>query len=326
MSADPIERQLGQLRPAVVDDVLARWEGAAALGPTGRLRCEEDVAYHLENLAAAIALDSPGLFAAYAAWVRDVLAARGLPASCLDVALDAIAGRLEAAPLADGHRAVAREALAAARAPGAPASPAPPLVAPEAFVASVRGDRRVLLELVARWQAERGAGYALRQLAALQQEVGEAWLRNAITVAQEHRATALVQLALSTLAPYTAGAPGPRPQGRAVVACAPGDWHGVGPRIAADLLELAGYEVEFLGANTPVEHLVNACAEVRPALVGIGVAPIAALPSARAAADAVRAALPGVRVLVGGRAARIAGADALGATLLAPADFDGRVA
>jgi methanogenic corrinoid protein MtbC1 len=195
---------------------------------------------------------------------------------------------------------------------------------PDGFQLSVTGDRQALLDLVCRWQAEGGVAYALRQVARVQNEVGEAWLRNEISVAQEHRATALAQLALSLLAPHTAGAPGPRPRGRAVVCCAEGDWHAVGPRIAADLLELEGFEVEFLGANTPVSELLGSCREVRPALVGIGCAPLAALPAARAAAEAVRRELPTTRVVVGGRAARIAGAEPLGADRVVPQDFDGR--
>jgi|SRR5690606_9000538 len=49
-------------------------------GERGRVRCHEDMLYNLEHLAPAVALDEPVLFARYVEWLRDMLAARGIPA------------------------------------------------------------------------------------------------------------------------------------------------------------------------------------------------------------------------------------------------------
>jgi methanogenic corrinoid protein MtbC1 len=110
-----------------------------------------------------------------------------------------------------------------------------------------------------------------------------------------------------------------------VLAAAPGDYHGVGLLLAASLLELEGYTVEVLGANTPAVQLAVACVERKPALVGIAVSAIEHLPAAREAIEMVRHAAPHSYIAAGGFAARAAGAPALGADVLVPEQFDGRL-
>lgn len=47
-------------------------------GEHGRSRCLEDMHYNLEHLAPAVALGEVSLFSRYCAWLRDMLAARGV--------------------------------------------------------------------------------------------------------------------------------------------------------------------------------------------------------------------------------------------------------
>lgn len=49
-------------------------------GESGRAKCLQDMRYNLEHLAPAVALGEPALFARYVGWLRDMLAARGIPA------------------------------------------------------------------------------------------------------------------------------------------------------------------------------------------------------------------------------------------------------
>ena len=83
--------------------------------------------------------------------------------------------------------------------------------------------------------------------------------------------------------------------------------------------------MEVLGADTPAVQLAVAAVERKPALVGIGVAAIDHLPAAREAVAMVRHAAPQACIVVGGFAARAAGAPALGADVLVPEFFDGRI-
>jgi methanogenic corrinoid protein MtbC1 len=89
-------------------------------------------------------------------------------------------------------------------------------------------------------------------LAAAQVEVGERWLRNEWSVADEHLATAVAQKALDAVA---GSAPLPATGSNVVVACAVGDWHSLPAQMFAERLSLRGCRVSFLGASTPVDHV-----------------------------------------------------------------------
>lgn len=54
-----------------------------------------------------------------------------------------------------------------------------------------------------------------------------------------------------------------------LLAAPAGEHHGLGLRIVADLLELSGFHVVYLGADTPTGALVVAVAEHEPSLVGL---------------------------------------------------------
>jgi hypothetical protein len=49
-------------------------------GEVGRVRCLEDMHFNIEHIAPAVALDEPALFERYVVWLRDMLAARNVPA------------------------------------------------------------------------------------------------------------------------------------------------------------------------------------------------------------------------------------------------------
>ncbi|HEU4630982.1 MAG TPA: hypothetical protein VFS08_14625 [Gemmatimonadaceae bacterium] len=52
---------------------------AARYGDAGRAKCLQDMRYTLEHLAPAVALGETALFARYAAWLGQLLGARGIP-------------------------------------------------------------------------------------------------------------------------------------------------------------------------------------------------------------------------------------------------------
>jgi methanogenic corrinoid protein MtbC1 len=89
-------------------------------------------------------------------------------------------------------------------------------------------------------------------LAEAQREVGERWMRNDWTVADEHLATSSAQKALDALANTVEP---PEPLGLVVVACAEGDWHSLPAQMFAELLRLRGIAVLFLGSSTPADHV-----------------------------------------------------------------------
>lgn len=95
-------------------------------------------------------------------------------------------------------------------------------------------------------------------------EVGEEWLRRDISVAVEHFASAFVRSRLSNLfhsSHYN-------PYGSLVlVACAPEEFHELGPMFLAVFLRRAGYKVVYLGQNVPMDSLQGMIEALTPEVV-----------------------------------------------------------
>ena len=85
--------------------------------------------------------------------------------------------------------------------------------------------------------------------------IGRLWEENQITVAREHMATAITQFVIAHLYPLIRLAP--KPRGRIVLTGAEGEQHQVGANVVADVLEASGWDVRFLGTNTPVSGVLG---------------------------------------------------------------------
>lgn len=169
--------------------------------------------------------------------------------------------------------------------------------------AQLRGDRREALRLVMEEGVARGvpvSALALEVIQPAQQEIGRLWEVNEISVAQEHLATAISQLVVNHLYAHL---PRAKPNGKmVVVACADGEQHELGARLASDFLETAGFGVRFLGASVPADALARLVVEERADAVVLSAATALGFPGLRAALHALRESAPGVPVLVGGAA------------------------
>jgi methanogenic corrinoid protein MtbC1 len=132
--------------------------------------------------------------------------------------------------------------------------------------------------------------------------VGTLWERNEISVAEEHQATAIVGRVTSFLYGRFVGTP--QTKGRVIVTAAPNEFHEVGARMVADILELDGWDVTYLGANLPVVELVALLKRECPFLLALSVATPLNLEKARAVIKAIRGEeeLSIMRILVGGLA------------------------
>ncbi|MBA9006579.1 cobalamin-dependent protein [Thermomonospora cellulosilytica] len=150
-------------------------------------------------------------------------------------------------------------------------------------------------------------------VAPAQRRVGEHWAEASWNVAREHAATHICDRVVTALG-LRAAAAGP-PRGRVVLACVDGEWHALAARIVAETLRAEGWQVTFLGASTPADHLARFVSEKGPDAVALSCVLAASLPGARWMIEAVRH--TGVPVLAGGpgfgpdgRWARLLGADA----------------
>jgi methanogenic corrinoid protein MtbC1 len=130
-----------------------------------------------------------------------------------------------------------------------------------------------------------------------QAEVGGRWETNQWSVADEHAATAISDAVLGALAWRIDAA---EDQGHVVVTCAEGEWHSLPARMAAELLRLHGWQVSFLGASTPADHLRRFVAEVGAVGVVISCSVPIFLGGAQRSVQAAQSA--DAPALVGGRA------------------------
>ncbi|MFK4148412.1 B12-binding domain-containing protein [Streptomyces sp. NPDC004065] len=138
-------------------------------------------------------------------------------------------------------------------------------------------------------------------IAPVQEKVGAEWAANRITVAQEHAATAINERVVAFLAHRRP--PGERPagqRGRVTVSCIDGEWHAFPARLVAEVLRLRGWQVDYLGAQTPTPHLVAHLHHTSPDAVLLSGSLPTHLPAAHTAITACQAV--GVPVLAGGRA------------------------
>jgi len=94
-------------------------------------------------------------------------------------------------------------------------------------------------------------------------EVGEAWHRGELMVAQEHALTAKVRTRLEELLAEER----PAVRGTAVLACAPGEQHEIGLLMLAVALRADGWRVEYLGASTPVDQALDFATTIGASLV-----------------------------------------------------------
>ncbi|MGB9578426.1 MAG: cobalamin B12-binding domain-containing protein, partial [Halothiobacillaceae bacterium] len=115
-----------------------------------------------------------------------------------------------------------------------------------------------------------------------------------------HFATSIVARIMSAL--YMRVPAPVHEKGSALVTSAPNEFHELGARMVADLLELDGWNVTFLGANTPVGDLIALAKILNPQIVAISVAMPFNIDVVQRTVASIRATpeLSGVRIMVGG--------------------------
>jgi len=126
----------------------------------------------------------------------------------------------------------------------------------------------------------------LEVIQAAQHEIGRLWQEKRLTVAQEHVATDISRWAVAQLQPHLPSQPSNGK--RVVVACVEGELHDLGARMVADFLEMAGFDVNYLGANVPAESLAELVRERRPDLLALSATASPHVAALRRAIVAVR--------------------------------------
>jgi len=131
--------------------------------------------------------------------------------------------------------------------------------------------------------------------------IGTRWEQGQLSVAAEHRASAVATRIVGRLGPMFARRGLSR--GAVVLGAPEGDLHALPCAIVADILRGRGFEVLDLGANTPVGSFVESAQGTnRLIAIIVGVSSVDSLKRLPEIAIAVRAAAPATPLLFGGGA------------------------
>jgi methanogenic corrinoid protein MtbC1 len=302
----------------------------ARFGDRGREACREDLAFHLEFLRPVLDFGLLQPMVDYLVWLNSVLTARSVPADHLGLSLDwlgefftqtlpAPEGAAVAQVLAEAHEGFLRAES------GLPAPVLSQTVWAEAaeFAALlVRGESHNALTMMHRMldSGHSLIDFEMHVIQPAMYQIGEQWQQNQISVAQEHMASAIVQMVMTV--GLVRSPPPAALDRRVLLACVEGNQHALGLLMVSDAFALAGWQVQYLGANVPTASLVAQIVLSRPHLVGLSVSFPQQLRMAKAVIEQLTAQLGSARpaVMVGGLAVNrfsrltdVLGADASGA-------------
>jgi MerR family transcriptional regulator, light-induced transcriptional regulator len=142
----------------------------------------------------------------------------------------------------------------------------------------------------------------------LLREVGRRWQRGDLSVAQEHLVSEAVRARLGHLVGDASGGV----RGTAVLACAPNERHELGLMALAVALRNDGWQVAYVGADTPLSDAIDLARRKSAAVLAISVAMSERIDDL---VEAMHGATygDGVALVVGGRAASSEVAQRLGA-------------
>ena len=267
-------------------------------------------------LAQAVAVRSSALFAHSIRWQFESFKARGVAPTDLLQNLNCLKGVLAAElppPVARETVEFVADAIKSLDSPMGDVE-AEPVAASEMrtpvlkYLEAILEGNRAAAESIIGAAHQSGASVAdiyEKILAPAQQRLGWMWHHGEISVADEHFGSATTQSVMSQLRPHFQRLPG---NGRSVVATStPGDLHEIGLRMVADLFEIDGWKVTFLGANTPVADVVELLERRRFDLLALSVSTALTLRDAGELIEAIRgtSATAATKVLIGGPPFRV---------------------
>ena len=278
-------RQYLELQAAAISSVTERFfltHGAiyTRFGQRGRDACREDLTFHLEFLRPVLEFGITRPMVTYLRWLSMVLTARDVPVQHLAQSLDWLAeffganmqGTDAASVVAALQHVKTRylgAEVAATVSCGTIPEPWPEWT--EFETALLAGDRRNA-GLILERRLDQGHSLVEFELHIVQPalySIGHRWQNNQVSVAQEHLATAISQ-AVMTNGLLMSSVPASNGR-RVVLACVSGNQHSVGLQMVADSFDLAGWDVQYLGASVPTKALIQHVCQARPDLLGLSI-------------------------------------------------------
>jgi methanogenic corrinoid protein MtbC1 len=164
------------------------------------------------------------------------------------------------------------------------------------YAALAAGDEKLARQDFARL----AAGTPLAELCDLAiapalRRVGTAWAAGELSIAAEHRATAISERLIAARMHQPQG----RPRGVALATTPPGERHGLPAMMAAACLREDHWQVHHLAADLPTDEVISLAAETGASLIVLSSATADGARTARREAREISQRLPEVRVLAG---------------------------
>ncbi len=139
--------------------------------------------------------------------------------------------------------------------------------------------------------------------------VGELWEHNKISVATEHLATAITESILNSL--FEKIVSENRAGKTTIVACVEHEYHQVGIKMIADIFEMNGWDTHFLGANVPVNELIDFAKDKKPDIFALSLSIYFHLPIFEKMITKITEAFPDIPIIAGGQAFRHGGLEVI---------------
>jgi methanogenic corrinoid protein MtbC1 len=134
-------------------------------------------------------------------------------------------------------------------------------------------------------------------------DVGELWERGEISVASEHMASAIVESILNEL--YSKIISKSRMNNTVVASSVEQEAHQIGIKMVADVFEMHGWNVHFLGANTPLNDLIRFIEIVNPKIVALSMSIYFHIHLLEEVIERIRDLFPETIIIVGGQGLRL---------------------
>ncbi|MBF9254404.1 cobalamin-dependent protein [Pontibacter sp. 172403-2] len=280
-------------------------------GKEGREKCRREVQVHLLNLAESILASSQTLFRNHVAWALETLVSHNIPARNLAVSLNCIKQILAQRLPIENYVVAAKymnralqqlEEKTVSQASylrdDAPLSKLAASYMGLLLEGNQAGASRLILDKAAGGTSVRDIYLHIFQ--PVLYEIGRLWQHGKLTIAQEHYCTATTQLIMSQLHTHFFST---RKNGFKLLAtCISDELHEIGVRMVADFFEVEGWETYYLGANTPVDSILDTLHAQKPHLLLVSATMACHVHHIIALITAIRAdqALNDVKIMVGG--------------------------
>jgi methanogenic corrinoid protein MtbC1 len=314
-NANPLAAQLlessvsGYASAASVRFQQAAGDDSHALG--GPAQWKAHLTQRILELAAAVRVNEPRMFARRISWLRRAMQARGADESRLRTALESLKAAL-AAEFPKGLQAaidepieLALKALDAELEPMAQwidASTSTGRLALEYLTACLEADTHRAIDLILEAIVDGTSPHEIltQVFVPAQREIGELWHVGDVTIAEERLVSETTREAMTLIVHRYA--PDPDENRKVIAASVAGNAHDLGLRVVADLFRLNGWRTIFLGADVPAHEITRAAQSFSAVLIVLSATLTTQLAALASSIEEIKRAAPETKVLIGGQA------------------------